>query len=528
MYYVYLFLFTFMLPLLLTVTPYFLFQKRYTKNSIVTLFVVSIFPFVLYRIVCPVYNGPIYTQLSENREPTYNSVVRPWGDTFKCQPKEILFPKNIMEVQNIVNVSEHVRVVGAGHSFSPLVCTNDTLISLKKMDLLKSIDNTTVTVEAGISIEALQLRLLKENKIVYGFGSIQDQNVAGAFMTSHHGLQHHSFAENVIEAVVVDANGNLKRVKDLFMHRASMGMLGVVVEMTINTFPNRYVHLEQTKMPLEEAIKKLQTGFAGIIETNYNQKKHAYLKLMKKGDIIVEAESAEYPVQTDNWSSALWDTFVVPLTVLWPWLSTFPLLDFAGDTTSVKPVTNAWSHHSEYGMMYSAYAVPIENCSKVIFAMDSKPYNHHVSTLLIRFLKGQENTTCLTFAPKDSCVIDVYDVQTQPNLKQFHLYLENLVHDHGGYSHWGKFYVGNLKKQTSMNCMLDFKKVQKSVDMKGKFVNAYAREILFAEDALRYGDTFKEYRTKTVVYQVAFAMCFVIYIYTCVFKIEKNVYMRLS
>lgn len=479
--------------------------------------------------MCPIYNGAIYTQLSENRDPIDGTTVRPWGDTFTCNPRSIERPKTLSEVQTIVANADNVRVVGAGHSFSPLICTDYTLISLSNMRAIKEVNNNTVTVEAGISIERLQEVLIKENKIIHGFGSIQDQNVAGAFMTSHHGLQYNSFAENVISLKIVTASGNVEEIQDLFMYRASMGMLGVVVEMTIRTFPNTFVEIQQSKMSLEDAISKLQTGVAGIIETNYNQRNHGYLKLMVERDAV--DTTIAYPVHTDQWSSVTWDTFVVPLTVLWPWLSTFPLLDFANEKTTVKPIVQAWTHHSEYGMMYSAYAVPLENCSKFILAIDSEPYDHHVSTILIRFLKGQKTTTCLTFAPEDSCVIDVYDIQTQPNLLDFHKYLEGIVHYHGGYSHWGKFYAGDMTRQTTMTCMAEFRLKQQEVDPKGKFLNDYTKEIIVdnvKDRAMRYGNTFKEYRTKTVVYQITFAVCLVAYFSTCLLQQKKGDYKLLS
>lgn len=489
------------------------------------MFSVILVPTLLYRLVCPIYNGAVYTQLSENRDPVHKTSVRPWGDTFTCRAHTVERPKTVSEVQNIVANADKVRVVGAGHSFSPLVCTNSTLITLSEMNNVKEISNNEVTVEAGISIEMLQEVLLKKNKIIYGFGSIQDQNVAGAFMTSHHGLQYNSFAENVVSLKIVTATGNVEEISDLFMYRASMGMLGVVVEMTIRTFSNIFVEIQQSKMSLEDAITKVQTGVAGIVETNYNQRNHGYLKLMVEKNAVADSDTIVYPVQTDQWSSVTWDTFVVPLTVLWPWLSTFPLLDFVNEKTIVKPIVQAWSHHSEYGMMYSAYAVPVENCSKVILAMDSHPYDHHVSTILIRFLKGQNTTTCLTFAPNDSCVIDIYDMQTQPNLLDFHEYLESLVHDHGGYSHWGKFYAGDLTKQTKMPCMTQFRLKQEEVDPHGKFLNDYTKEILidnFDNKAMRYGTTFKDYRTKTVLYQIIFLISICTYVYICAIKTYKQ------
>ncbi len=511
------------MPLTLTACPYYCFQKRYSRQSLCILFSAILIPTLLYRLVCPIYNGAVYTQLSENRNPLQKNTVRPWGDTFTCEAHTVERPKTVPEVQNIVANAKNVRVVGAGHSFSPLVCTDSTLITLSEMNNVKEIKNDEVIVEAGISIEMLQAVLLKQNKIIHGFGSIQDQNVAGAFMTSHHGLQYNSFAENVISLKIVTAAGNVEEINDLFMYRSSMGMLGVVVEMTIRTFPNTFVEIQQSKLSLDEAILKLQTGIAGIIETNYNQRNHGYLKLMVEKDAV--DTSIVYPVQTDQWSSVTWDTFVVPLTVLWPWLSTFPLLDFANEKTTVKPIVQAWTHHSEYGMMYSAYAVPLENCSKVILAMDSQHYDHHVSTILIRFLKGQKTTTCLTFAPEDSCVIDVYDIQTQPYLSDFHEYLEGLVHAHGGYSHWGKFYAGDITRQTKMPCMTQFRLKQEEVDPHGKFLNDYTKEILidnFDNKAMRYGSTFDDYRTKTVLYQIVFLISICTYVYICALKRYKR------
>ena len=64
---------------------------------------------------------------------------------------------------------------------------------------------------------------------------------------------------------------------------------------------------------------------------------------------------------------------------------------------------------------------------------------HDTSTILIRYVHGQENTTCLTFARKEACVVDIYDLQSQDTLNEFHVSVETLVNKFGGTSHWGKY-----------------------------------------------------------------------------------------
>ena len=130
MYFLYLILITILLPLTLTACPYYCFQKRYSRQSLYILFSAILIPTLLYRLVCPIYNGAVYTQLSENRNPLQKNTVRPWGDTFTCEAHTVERPKTVPEVQNIVANAKNVRVVGAGHSFSPLVCTDSTLITL--------------------------------------------------------------------------------------------------------------------------------------------------------------------------------------------------------------------------------------------------------------------------------------------------------------------------------------------------------------------------------------------------------------
>ena len=63
-----------------------------------------------------------------------------WSGLQQAHPQHILHPDNVLELQHIVQSHPKIRVVGAGHSFTPLVCTDATLVSLNQISGVSSSD----------------------------------------------------------------------------------------------------------------------------------------------------------------------------------------------------------------------------------------------------------------------------------------------------------------------------------------------------------------------------------------------------
>lgn len=53
-----------------------------------------------------------------------------WSGYQQSHPEQILKPDSLDELKHIVQTQAKIRVVGAGHSFTPLVSTDATLLSL--------------------------------------------------------------------------------------------------------------------------------------------------------------------------------------------------------------------------------------------------------------------------------------------------------------------------------------------------------------------------------------------------------------
>ena len=69
-------------------------------------------------------------------------VWRNWSGLQQSHPTQILKPQNMDELQSIVKNNAKIRVVGAGHSFTPLVSTDATLLSLDHFSGIETTDPT--------------------------------------------------------------------------------------------------------------------------------------------------------------------------------------------------------------------------------------------------------------------------------------------------------------------------------------------------------------------------------------------------
>src|SRR5690606_346255 len=84
-----------------------------------------------------------------------------WSGRVRCTPARWLRPTDEAEIATaVVSAAEAqrgVRVAGSGHSFTPLVATDDVLLSLDAWQGIESIDGATqqATIRAGSRLSSL-------------------------------------------------------------------------------------------------------------------------------------------------------------------------------------------------------------------------------------------------------------------------------------------------------------------------------------------------------------------------------------
>ena len=111
---------------------------------------------------------------------------RNWAGTAMSQPHAWVQPADEAELtallQRAAQEGRHVKVVGAGHSWSDIACTDGYLVNLDRMARLVRVDRSRgpdqiyVTVQAGIRLHAL-IRALQAIKGVKGDNHDQDAGI---------------------------------------------------------------------------------------------------------------------------------------------------------------------------------------------------------------------------------------------------------------------------------------------------------------------------------------------------------------
>jgi len=110
-----------------------------------------------------------------------------WAGNHSCLAENYFEPETEAQIIEVVRfaVKHHkkIRVVGSGHSFSPIAVSNEILVSLKNYRKLIAVGNNSIRCQGGMYLHELY-SILKENKLsLPDFGVINKQTVAGALAT---------------------------------------------------------------------------------------------------------------------------------------------------------------------------------------------------------------------------------------------------------------------------------------------------------------------------------------------------------
>src|SRR5690625_2271217 len=101
-----------------------------------------------------------------------------WSSSVNCQTEKFLLPKTLSDLVGIVKehhkTSKKIRIVGSGHSFTPLVATEETLISIEHLAGIDHVDkeNDIVTAWAGTDLKTLGQLLWEHGYAMKNLGDI--------------------------------------------------------------------------------------------------------------------------------------------------------------------------------------------------------------------------------------------------------------------------------------------------------------------------------------------------------------------
>ena len=188
-------------------------------------------------------------------------------------------PVSVPELQELVAGADRLRVLGSGHSFSPIADTTGELVTVAGLPRRVEIDPDAgaVTVSAGTTYGELGAELHAAGFALPNTGSLPHISVAGACATGTHGSGdgNRVLASSVQAVELVGADGGLRTVRrgedDFAGSVVALGALGPVTALTLDIGPTFAVRqwVYEGLRPFEAVPAALSSAYSVSLFTRW-------------------------------------------------------------------------------------------------------------------------------------------------------------------------------------------------------------------------------------------------------------------
>ncbi len=196
-----------------------------------------------------------------------------WGECVIAKPSKHYRPKSKNEIIRIIDDARKnnktIRVVGSGHTWSPLVPTKDIFVSMENFKSIEvSDDKQTVTIGSGVTVDELSPVLISNNicfesNVGHGVG---EATYGGIVSTGCHGsgIKFQSTSDLVVALEVITSNGENKTFTNsdgeiMNAARLSLGMFGIITKITFAVKPAFNVKVEEFKYPVDKCLEEIKS-----------------------------------------------------------------------------------------------------------------------------------------------------------------------------------------------------------------------------------------------------------------------------
>ncbi len=197
---------------------------------------------------------------------------RNWSGIQHSYPQARLAPKSEDEVaQALKTAPGPIRAVGAGHSFTALVPTAGSLMSLDGLAGIAGWEGEDqAVVWCGTRLGQLGPALAAKGRAMANLPDINKQSLGGALSTATHGTGKTLVAihADVTALRLATTSGEIlecgaDKNRDIFdAARVSLGALGVITQARLRTTANRRLHRRVFAEPFEETLAKAEERWA--------------------------------------------------------------------------------------------------------------------------------------------------------------------------------------------------------------------------------------------------------------------------
>lgn len=418
-----------------------------------------------------------------------------WAGNQSCIPNCRFSPASEDElVSTLKSAKGVVRAVGAGHSFSAVVPTNDTLIST---DLLSGLvrhdpEKMQATLLAGTRLNSVGPILQSIGQAVPNMPDTDYAALGGSIVNSVHatGKSFGSMSSYVTGMKLATVSGDLlecgaeKNPQIFQAGRTSVGALGIVSEITLQnqasyslTERNRIERFEDVFDDMEARCKAhrhfecFPIPYSSLCVT-------VATDIAKPGDKSVGEEDPQ-AVNTlrDVFDAVSW----IPLVGegLYDKLLSSELTD-AAETIRTGPSYKVFPHVRVVRFREMEYTVPAEAgpaCIREILHTIKEKNLPLSFPIEYRYVKADDIWLSM-FEGQDGCSISVHQFGDLDYKAPF-AEIEPVFWKYGGRPHWGKIHTLDATRLAKLypRHWQDFQEVRRELDPHGKLMNPHLREL---------------------------------------------------
>lgn len=365
-----------------------------------------------------------------------------------------------------------VRCAGSGHSFTPVALTSGLQLTLSAMQGVVNIDHARkrVAVKAGTTINQLGKVLKSSGLSLINQGDIDSQALAGALTTGTHGTGARlgNMASQIVGMRLVQPDGSILVVDEttpdlLEAARVSVGMLGVISEITLQAMESYNLHEKLWRCTFDEMIEQHDELAAkhrhfGFFWCPVPESRHCYC--------LPDTAS----VSTTDKISDVCEMKVIDITTEAPMERGFEKIAYSSEIYPIEYVPNF--HELEY-------AVPVAHGKEAVKAVRKLMLEKHPTCIYpieYRFTAGDTGWIS-PFFEQDSITLSV---SGEPGTDYWDYLkdVDTILRRYGSRPHWGKLHFLGADDVTALYPRAgDFRALRAKIDPEGRFLNDHLRQL---------------------------------------------------
>jgi len=423
---------------------------------------------------------------------------RNWAGNQTAAPVAIHRPVDEDEIAAVVKQAAAqgitVKAAGTGHSFTAAAVTEGRLIELDRFTRVLDIDTDRyrATVQAGITLEALNEALDERGLAFPNLGDIAYQTVAGATSTATHGTGRAlpSLAAQIVAMRIVTGDGSVvscsaDEAPEVFhCARVGVGALGIVSAFTLQLVPSFHLHAVNEPMRLDGVLADLDALVDENDHFEFFWVPHTGWALTKRNNRTTEP-LAPRPRMRQWWDQMAMENYAFAMVcrigrVKPEWIPRLArALPASGRQEYVDRSYKVLASPRHVRFYEMEYELPREACSEALTRI--RRFVDDEGLLLsfpveVRFTAADDIPLSTGYGRANAYIaVHVFE---GTEYDAYFRGVERIMDDYGGRPHWGKLHFQSAETLAPRYPEWDrFQAVRRRLDPEGRFANAYTRRL---------------------------------------------------